>query len=194
MDTEHCSDRDAITQRSSVSAAVIWDTHRPGAQNQILRSRSGRMVGTHSLMVHDSALMDQHRETAYRPGPHPHRSARQFIHLDLTSSSSSASINTSGSFNLPTVNHSAAGNSVQFVDQDITTSTGASLVCTTDSFGNRTLVLGGMDWRSLGGIPGRFGIVGDSCVQLFLSDTGPCWSSSGSIGTYCENTTQRKRD
>ena len=50
--------------------------HRPGAQNQIHRSRSGRMVGTHSLMVHDSALMDQHRATTYRPGPHPHRSAR----------------------------------------------------------------------------------------------------------------------
>ena len=31
------------------------------------------------------------------------------------------------------MNHSATGNSVQFVDQDVTTSTGASLICTTDS-------------------------------------------------------------
>ena len=44
--------------------------------NQIHHSHSKRMVGTHSLMVHDSVLMDQHRETTHRPGPHPHRSAR----------------------------------------------------------------------------------------------------------------------
>ena len=85
------------------------------------------MVGTHSLMVHDSALMTNTGKRRID------RDLTHAIHLDLTSSSSSESINTSGSLNLPTVNHSAAGNSAQFVDQDVTTSTGASLVCTTDS-------------------------------------------------------------
>ena len=33
-----------------------------------------------------------------------------------------------------------------------------------------------MDRRSFGGIPGRFRIVGDSYVQLFLPDTDPCWN------------------
>ena len=72
----HHSDRDGITRKSSASAAGIWDTHRPGVPNQIHLSHSDRMVGTHSLMVHDDALMDHNRETTYRPGPHPLRSTR----------------------------------------------------------------------------------------------------------------------
>ena len=75
-DTEHHSNRDTTTRRLSVSAAVIWDTHRLVAQNRIHHFHSDRMAGTHSLMVHDNALMVPHRETTYRPGPHPHRSAR----------------------------------------------------------------------------------------------------------------------
>ena len=75
-DTEHHSDRDATTRRLSVSAVVIWDTHRLVAQNRIHHFRSDQMAGTCSLMVHDNALMVPHRETTYRPGPHPHRSAR----------------------------------------------------------------------------------------------------------------------
>ena len=79
------SDRDMITRRSSASAAVIWDTHRPGAPNRIHHFHSGRMVGTHSRMVHDNALMDHNRETTYRPRPRPHRSARNSLgpHLIL---------------------------------------------------------------------------------------------------------------
>ena len=41
-----------------------------------------------------------------------------------------------------------------------------------------------MDRRSFSGVSGRLGIVSDSLVQLSLSDTGPCWSSAGSVGTY----------
>ena len=54
--------------------------------------------------------------------------------------------------------------------------------------GNRTLVFKGMDRRSLGGIPGRFGIVGDSYVKFFLpnSDSGLC--PTGGTGTHRENT------
>ena len=74
--TGHRSDRDVITRRSSVSAAVIWDTHRPGAPNRTHHFPSGQMVGTHSLTVRDNALMNHNREITYRPGPHPHRSAR----------------------------------------------------------------------------------------------------------------------
>ena len=75
-DTEHQSDRDATTRRFSVSAAVIWDTHRLVAQSRIHHFSSDQMAGTRSLMVHDSTLTVPHRETTYRSGPHPHRSTR----------------------------------------------------------------------------------------------------------------------
>ena len=89
------------------------------------------MVGTHSLMVRDHALMDHNRERHIdRDLTHTGLHA---IHLDPNSSSSSTSINSSGLFNLPTVNHSTTGNSVQFVDRDVTALTVASLVRYTDS-------------------------------------------------------------
>ena len=57
-------------------SCVRWDTCRPSAPNRIIHFPSGRMGGTHNPMVHDNTLMDHNRETAYRPGTHPHRSAR----------------------------------------------------------------------------------------------------------------------
>ena len=113
------------------SCGHIWDTHRPGAPNRTHHFPSGRMVGTHSLMVRDNTLMDHNRkrhidQDLTHTGLHA-------IHLDPISSSSSTSNNSSGLLNLPTVNHSTTGNSVQFVDRDVTASTSASLVRSTDS-------------------------------------------------------------
>ena len=69
-------DRDVTTRRSSASAVVRWDTHKPGAPNRIIHAPSDRMGGIRNPPAHDSALMDHNRETTYRPGTHPYRSAR----------------------------------------------------------------------------------------------------------------------
>ena len=47
---------------------------------------------------------------------------------------------------------------------------------------------GGVDRRSLSGIPGGFGIVGDSYVKFFLPNTDSGWCPAGGPGTHRENT------
>ena len=51
-------------------------------------------------------------------------------------------------------------------------------------FGSGTLVPGGMDWRSLGGLPGGFRVCGDGIVMLFLSDLGEGWRTGGCTTGY----------
>ena len=110
------------------SCGNMGHTSRLVVQSQIQHFHSDRMAETSSQMFHDSGLTVPHRETRSRPGPHPHHA----IHQDLTSSSFSSSVHTSDSFNFH-VNHSAVGNSVQFMDQGVAMLTGASIVRSTDS-------------------------------------------------------------
>ena len=122
--------------RLSVSAAVTWDTRRLVAQSQIQHFRSDRMAGTSSQMFHDSGIIIPHRETIYRPGPHPHRSAcySSGPHLiyDLHPLAQYILPNHS-TFTYDHISHSAVENSVQFMDQGVATLTGASMVRSTDS-------------------------------------------------------------
>ena len=68
--------QDATSPESSVSAAVRWDICKLVAQSRIRRYRSSHRAGTCSQMIHNSGTSIPHRETPFRPGPHPHRSER----------------------------------------------------------------------------------------------------------------------
>ena len=73
-DIVHPFDRDVTFQRSSVSAAVKWDIRRLAAQSQIRCYHSNHRVGTCSRMDNNRGTLIHHRETPFRPGPHPNRS------------------------------------------------------------------------------------------------------------------------
>ena len=70
--TAHHSDLVATIRRSSVSAAVRWDTRKLAAPNQIHLYHSDRTVGMTGRMDRSDTTADPHRETKYRPGPNPH--------------------------------------------------------------------------------------------------------------------------
>ena len=55
--------------------------------------------------------------------------------------------------------------------------------CFTD-FGSGTLVPGGIDWRSIGGLPGGFGICGDGVVMQVLSGSSDNWGTGGCVATH----------
>ena len=66
--------------------------------------------------------------------------------------------------------------------------------CRPADIGHWTLVPGGMDWRSFGGVPRGLGIVGYGYGRLSISDFGPCWSTSGSVRMHFKDTTRCQWD
>ena len=57
--------------------------------------------------------------------------------------------------------------------------------CSAD-FGSGTLVPGGMDWRSLGGLPDGLRVCGDGIVMLFLSGPGKGWGTGGCTAVHAQ--------
>ena len=70
-DIDHLSGRDVTSPRLSDSAAVRWDIHKLVAQSQIRCFRSSHQVGTCSRIINNSGTPIPHRQTPFRPGPHP---------------------------------------------------------------------------------------------------------------------------
>ena len=64
--------------------------------------------------------------------------------------------------------------------------------CSAD-FRSGTLVPGGMDWRSLGGLPGGLWICGDGIVMLFLSGPGEDWGTGGCTAVHTQEVVRRQR-
>ena len=64
--------------------------------------------------------------------------------------------------------------------------------CSPD-FRSGTLVPGGMDWRSLGGLPGGLGVCGDGIVMLFLSGPGEGWGTGGCTAVHTQEVARRQR-
>ena len=80
-------DKDGISPESSASAAVRWDTHKPAAQSQMRRYHSNCQNGTCNPILSNKETIIHHRETPFRPEPHPYRSecnssGHQFILID----------------------------------------------------------------------------------------------------------------
>ena len=63
--------------------------------------------------------------------------------------------------------------------------------CLTD-FGSGTLVPGGMDWRSLGELPGGLGICGDGVVMQLLSGSSEGWGTGGCVATHGQEVERRQ--
>ena len=131
-DIVHLFGRGVISPRSSVSAAVRWDIRRLVDQSRIRHYRSNHRVGTCSRMVNNSGTAIPHRETPFRPGPHPscsecHSSGLQYIIINQQISSSDLSH--------PTTTHTADSvneNDVRFLVHDTIGLTGPSSIRTTD--------------------------------------------------------------
>ena len=70
----HLFGRDVTFPRSNVSAVVRWDIRRLVAQSRIRHYRSNHRVGACSRIINNSGTPIPHRETPFRPGPHPNRS------------------------------------------------------------------------------------------------------------------------
>ena len=70
----HRSGRVVIFLGSSASAAVRWDILKLVAQGQIRPSHTNQPAGTCSWIVNSNRTTIPHRETLFRPGPHPYRS------------------------------------------------------------------------------------------------------------------------
>ena len=60
--------------------------------------------------------------------------------------------------------------------------------------GRWALVPGGMDWRSFGGVPRRFGIFCDGYVRFSVSDFGLCWGTGGSVRVHFKDIMRRQWD
>ena len=60
-------------------------------------------------------------------------------------------------------------------------------------FRSGTLVPGGMDWRSLGGLPGGLRVCGDGIVMLFLSGPGKGWGTGGCTAVHTQEVARRQR-
>ena len=63
--------------------------------------------------------------------------------------------------------------------------------CTAD-FGSGTLVPGGMDWRSLSGLPGGLGICSHGIVMQLLSGSSESWSTGGCVATHGQEVARRQ--
>ena len=61
------------------------------------------------------------------------------------------------------------------------------------NFRSRTLVLGGMDWRSLSVLPGGFRICGDGFVMVFLSGSGKSWGAGWFAATHAQEVARGQR-
>ena len=80
-------DRDGTFPSSSASAVVKWDIRKLAAQSWIRRYHSNHRVGACSPMANNKEIIIHHRETPFRPGPHPNRSecnssGHRFIFID----------------------------------------------------------------------------------------------------------------
>ena len=64
--------------------------------------------------------------------------------------------------------------------------------CNTD-FRSGTLVPGGMDWRSLGGLSGGLGICGDGFIMPLLSSSGKSWGAGGCATIHAQEVAGRQR-
>ena len=65
-----------FTRIKCFSAVVRWDIRKLVAQSRIRRYRASHRAGTCSQMINNSGTPIPHRETPFRPGPHPNRSER----------------------------------------------------------------------------------------------------------------------
>ena len=81
-----------FTRMKCFSAVVRWDIRKLVAQSRIWRYRSSHRAGTCSQMINNSGTPIPHRETPFRPGPHPNRSERHTSGLRFNSQLSSTLI------------------------------------------------------------------------------------------------------